>query len=173
VAVKALERTADGVIVPEVSDQPLTIVEFQFQRDDTIYGRTVVEMVEVQNLYPGRVIQGIIFFGYNNLDPKRVPWTQIVRSYVLPDVLRQWERKQPKHPLVAVFKPLLAESDEVLRQEASGYFRAITHSSLSAAVVRNAPGRRQSWLSSPRGMGRFRWRSGRKSRNSPQPKQNA
>jgi GTPase involved in cell partitioning and DNA repair len=30
--VKALERVADGVVVPEASDQPLTIVEFQFQK---------------------------------------------------------------------------------------------------------------------------------------------
>jgi predicted transposase YdaD len=133
VTVKALERRADGVIVPEAPDQPLTIVEFQFQADDTIYRRTVVEMAAVQDAFPGRVVQGLIFFGYNGLDPQTVPWTQVVRSYVLPDVLREWERKQPKHPLVAVFKPLLAESEEVLRRQAAGYFRAITHSSLSAA----------------------------------------
>ena len=48
VTVKALERRADGVIVPEAPDQPLTIVEFQFQADDTIYRRTVVEMAAVQ-----------------------------------------------------------------------------------------------------------------------------
>ncbi len=133
VTVKALERRADGVIVPEAPDQPLTIVEFQFQADDTIYRRTVVEMAAVQDAFPGRVVQGIIFFGYNSLDPQTVPWTQVVRSYVLPDILQEWERKQPKHPLVAVFKPLLAESEEVLRRQAAGYFRAITHSSLSAA----------------------------------------
>ncbi len=34
---------------------------------------------------------------------------------------------------MAVFKPLLAESEEVLRRQAAEYFRAITHSSLSAA----------------------------------------
>ena len=133
VTVKALERRADGVIVPEAPDQPLTIVEFQFQADDTIYRRTVVEMAAVQDAFPGRVVQGVIFFGYNGLDPNTAPWTQLVRSYVLPDVLQAWERKQPKHPLVAVFKPLLAESDTVLRRQAAGYFRAITHSSLSAA----------------------------------------
>jgi hypothetical protein len=67
------------------------------------------------------------------LDPQTVPWTQIVRSYVLPDVLYEWERKQPNHPLAAVFKPLLVESEELLRRQAAGYFRAITNSSLSAA----------------------------------------
>src|SRR5208337_2307289 len=74
VTVKALERRADGVIVPEARDQPLTVVEFQFQPDDTIYRRTVVEMAAVQDAFPGRVVQGVIFFGYNNLDPQTVPW---------------------------------------------------------------------------------------------------
>ena len=97
--VKALERRADGVIVPEARDQPVTIVEFQFQADDRIYGRTVVEMVAVQDAFPGRVVQGIIFFGYNKLDPRTVPWIQVVRSYVLPHVLGEWERKQPTTPL--------------------------------------------------------------------------
>ena len=64
VTVKALERHADGVIVPESLEQPLTVVEFQFQADDTIYRRTVVEMAAVQEVYPGRVVHGIIFFGY-------------------------------------------------------------------------------------------------------------
>jgi predicted transposase YdaD len=35
--------------------------------------------------------------------------------------------------LVAVFKPLLAESKELLRRQAAGYFQTIRHSSLSAA----------------------------------------
>ena len=52
---------------------------------------------------------------------------------MLPDVLGQWERKQPKHPLAAVFQPLLAESEEVLQRQAAGYFRAIKDSSLSPA----------------------------------------
>ncbi len=146
VTVKALERRADGVIVPESPDQPLTVVEFQFQTDDTIYRRTVVEMAAVQDAFPGRVVQGIIFFGYNNLDPQTAPWTQIVRSYVLPDVLYEWERKQPKHPLVAVFKPLLAESEEALQRQAAEYFRAIKHSSLSRACKRTLEEVFVSWL---------------------------
>ena len=35
VTIKALERNADGMIVPEASDQPLTVIEFQFQKDGT------------------------------------------------------------------------------------------------------------------------------------------
>ena len=146
VTVKALERRADGVIVPEAPDQPLTIVEFQFQADDTIYRRTVVEMAAVQDAFPGRVVQGVIFFGYNSLDPQTAPWTQVVRSYVLPDILQKWERKQPKHPLVVVFKPLLAESEETLQRQAAAYFRAIKQSSLSPACKRTLEEVFVSWL---------------------------
>ena len=96
VTVKALERRADGVIVPEAPDQPLTIVEFQFQADDTIYRRTVVEMAAVQDAFPGRVVQGVIFFGYNNLDPQTA--TEVVRSYVLPDVLRNGSENSRNTP---------------------------------------------------------------------------
>ncbi len=146
ITVKALERRADGVVVPERPDLPLTVVEFQFQADDTIYRRTVVEMAAVQDAFPGRVVQGLVFFGYNNLDPQTMPWTQVVRSYVLPDVLAEWERKEPKHPLVAVFKPLLAESEEVLQGQAAGYFRAIKHSSLDPACKRTLEEVFVSWL---------------------------
>ena len=52
ITVKALERRADGVVVPERPDLPLTVVEFQFQADDTIYRRTVVEMAAVRTLSP-------------------------------------------------------------------------------------------------------------------------
>ena len=75
-----------------------------------------------------------------------MPWTQVVRSYVLPDVLQEWERKEPKHPLVAVFKPLLAESDEALQRQAGGYFRSITQSSLSSACKRTLEEVFVSWL---------------------------
>ncbi len=78
--VKALERVADGLVVPEAPDQPLTVVEFQFQKDDTIYLRTVVEMAAVQEAHAGRAVQGVIYFGCNDLDPQTAPWSRVVRS---------------------------------------------------------------------------------------------
>jgi predicted transposase YdaD len=42
--VKALERRADGVVIPEATECPLTVVEFQFQKEPMIYPRIVVEM---------------------------------------------------------------------------------------------------------------------------------
>lgn len=130
---KALERVADGVIVPDAPDRPLTVIEFQFQKDETIYTRAVVEMAAVQEAHRMRDVQGIVFFGYNNLDPRTSPWTRVVQAYVLPDLLEALERERPEHPLVAVFKPLLAESEESLQREAAQYYRAIKGSELPPA----------------------------------------
>ena len=105
------------MIVPAASDQPLTIVEFQLGRDETVYQRLVTEMAVLQGMQPGRKVQGLIFFGYNELDPRTEPWTAVVRSFVLPKLLEALEQEQPGHPLVAVFKPLFIESDEVVERE--------------------------------------------------------
>ena len=67
---KALERRADGVVIPEATDGPLMVVAFQFQKEPTIYPRIVVEMALLQQSHQMRPIQGLIFFGYNDLDPK-------------------------------------------------------------------------------------------------------
>ena len=48
------------MVVPEALEQPLTVVEFQFQRDETIYTRTVVEMAAVQESHQMRAVQGVI-----------------------------------------------------------------------------------------------------------------
>jgi predicted ATPase len=133
VTLKALERMADGVIVPESADQPLTVIEFQFWKDETIYTRTVAEMVAVQEANQMRAVQGIIFFGYNDLDPQTPPWTRVVEAFLLRDVLDAWEREHQGHPLAAVFKPLLVESEKTLEHEAAGYYRTIKHSDLTRA----------------------------------------
>lgn len=131
--VKALERRADGVVVPDTPQQPLTVVEFQFQKDPTVYARTVMEMVAVQDAYKMRAVQGVVFFGYNGLDPQTVPWNRVVQTYVLPHLLEGLEKERPGHPLVSVFKPLLAESEQTLQREAADHFRAIKSSGLSPA----------------------------------------
>ncbi len=130
--VKALERDADGVVVPKDPMQPLTVVEFQFRKDETIYTRTVVEMAAVQEASQMRAVQGIIFFQNNGLDPRTQPWKHVVRSFVLRDVLEALESEQPDHPLVAVSKPLLVAADGTLEAEAVRHYRTIKSSDLES-----------------------------------------
>ena len=85
----------------------------------------------LQQSHQIRPVQGLIFFGYNDLDPKTEPWTQVVRAYLFPEVLRQFEQSHPGHPLVAAFKPLVVEDDTELRRDAADYYRTIRDSDLA------------------------------------------
>jgi len=146
VTIKALERNADGVIVPEAIEPPLTVVEFQFQKDETIYTRTVAEMIAVQEANRMRPVQGLIFFGYNNLDPQTAPWNRVVQAFTLREVVGAFEQDHPGHPLVAVFKPLLVEDDVALEAEAVGYYRTIKYSELPTACKTSLLDVFVSWL---------------------------
>ena len=146
VTIKSLERKADGVIVPEAFDPPLTVVEFQFQKEETIYTRTVAEMIAVQEANQMRPVQGLIFFGYNNLDPQTAPWNRVVQAFVLRDLVETFERDHPEHPLAAVFKPLLMEDEVALESEAVGYYRTIKYSQLPTACKTGLLEAFVSWL---------------------------
>ena len=90
-------------------------------------------MIAVQEANQMRPVQGLVFFGYNNLDPQTEPWNRVVQAFVLRDVVEDFERDHPEHPLVAVFKPLLVENEVALETEAVGYYRTIKYSELPTA----------------------------------------
>ncbi len=126
VTIKALERRADGVIVPDAPDQPLTIVEFQFQADDTIYRRTVVEMAAVQDAFPRRVVQGVIFFGYNKLDPQTEPWTKEIEMMLLGEL--------PELEETVAGKELIQIGEKRGLEEGLLAFLAARHGTVPAAI---------------------------------------
>jgi hypothetical protein len=84
-SVKPLERRTDGVIVPESTAPPLSVIEFQFGENPQIYTRTVQKMAAVQEEFDMREVQGVIFFADQRLDPRTKPWTGLVRAIILPD----------------------------------------------------------------------------------------
>ena len=128
--VKALERTADGLVVPDAADQKLTLIEFQSQPDPEIYLRMVEEMTAAQRVFKLRDIQGFLFVASPNIDPQTAPWNDVVRSFVLRDAVLELARHHPGHPLAAVFQPLLETDDQVLETQAVVYYRAIKTSKL-------------------------------------------
>ena len=123
--VKSLEREADGIVVPVDATQPITVVEFQFQRDERIYTRLVTEMAAVQEAHAMRPVQGLILFGRTGLDPQTPPWSRIVRSVVLKEVLPEFAQTHAGHPLAAVFQPLVEENLPTLETQAAGLYRVL------------------------------------------------
>lgn len=130
VTFKEIEQEADGVIVPVEPTKPLSIVEFQFQKDRRIYSRAVVEMALLQDQHEGRDVEGMIFFRTRSLDPKTRPWAQVVRSYYLDELLPTFAERSPTHPLVAVLQPIWAE-ERALEAHAKDYYHQIRMSKLT------------------------------------------
>jgi len=146
VAVKALARTADGVIEPQEPTQPLTVVEFQFEADDTIYARLAGTMAALQIEHGMRPVQGLIIFRYPALDPQTEPWTRSVQPLQLRELVDNLEAEQPNHPLVAVFRPVLLTNPETLEREAVQYYRQIRQSELPEPLKQTLVEVFLSWL---------------------------
>jgi len=134
VAVKSIEQTADGVIVPEEPTQRLTVVEVQFYLDPAIYLRVVIEMAMIQQQSIARPIEGMILFLSSKLDPRTEPWCRVVRAFSLIDLLESLERRDPIHPLVAVFRPLVIDDQETLQNEAGRYYNLIKTSQTADSI---------------------------------------
>jgi len=130
IGLKALERRADGVIMPDDPAQAITVVEFQFQMDAGVYTRIAAEMALLQEANAWRDIQGVIIFQDRSVDPKTSPWNRWIHVFYLNDLLAQLEQRNPHHPLVAVFKPLVVEDEVTLAEMAKEYYRDINTSSL-------------------------------------------
>ena len=79
----------------------------------------------VQEAHAQRPVQGVIVFGKPGLDPRTSPWTQVVQSVVLQDVLNDLRQRQPQHPLANVLEPLLEHDDDTLETVAAHHYRAL------------------------------------------------
>ncbi len=128
--VKALERTADGLVVPVADDQKLTVVEFQFQPDPKIYLRVVEEMAAAQREYGMRDVQGFLFVATPGLEPQNSVWKPVVQTFVLRDAVQELATREPQHPLAAVFQPMFESQVLILQTQAVVYYRAIKTSNL-------------------------------------------
>ena len=131
VALKAIEQNSDAVIFPESLESDLFVLEFQFQFDREIYTRVSIEMALIQQKEDYRSVQGIILFLHSGLDPRTKPWCDFVHAFSLVDLLENLAQRQPKHPLVAVFRPVLMESEETLEKHAGEYYNQILTSEFS------------------------------------------
>jgi predicted transposase YdaD len=125
---KAIERRSDGVLVPDSPSESISITELQMQPDKEIYGRLVIEMALMQSERPGRSVDGIIIFGTRELDPHTEPWRKVVSVYYLDEQLDQLMLRNPNHPLIAVFQPVVEKNRELLERNAAMYYTQIKSS---------------------------------------------
>jgi len=125
VTIKAIQRSADGVLIPEETNEAILVIEFQMYFDQHVYGRVVVEMAVIQKEHAGREVQGILIFGSKELDPTTAPWSQVVAVYYLDEMLTELEKTSPDHPLLALFQPLIEKDNKRLQDNAPQYYTQI------------------------------------------------
>ncbi len=131
---KEIEKRTDGLLVPDSPDRKIAIVEIQGYEDSFLYQRVVIEMAMVQQEYVGRGVQGIILLLDDTTDPKTEPWRKVVRTISLRRAMSKIRKQQPKHPLVAVFAPLLAKTDAILERDAAPCYNLLQESALPKPV---------------------------------------
>ncbi len=137
---KDLSRRADGIEFPLDPDQPLTVIEAQFglvTKKGNVYRQIIAKMVMAQEEYPERDMRGVILFANRACDPDTQPWKKLVRVRYLDETLAKLEAKNPKNPLVCVFKPVMEQNDEKLVCQAPQHYRAIQRSKKLTATQRD------------------------------------
>ena len=109
---KALERRIDGVYEP--ASGPVTIVEFQGYPKENIYALTFAAMALYDIQHPGCGVHGVILFLNPEDDPGPYPWKVIANAgfsffkvLYFKDVLDALRQRDPDHPLLLVFFPLI------------------------------------------------------------------
>lgn len=132
VALKAVERTADGVLEPESEEEDLWVVEFQMARDRLIYARVAIQMALLQIEHAGRTVRGAVVFGQPRLDPRTPPFDAVVVSVDLPALYGQLSDERPHHPLVSLLRPITtADADAVIASAPEDYNRITSDPSLT------------------------------------------
>ncbi|MBL0717037.1 MAG: DUF2887 domain-containing protein [Desulfosarcina sp.] len=151
--VKEFSRSMDGLMKPDNSNDPHFVVEFQMQKDKDIYYRIIMEMAALgindqQNIY-----YGIIIFADKSVDTHSEPWSSIFKKslpgfqiFYLDELLESLKKRNPEHPLLAVFQPYLQKDKEKLEKEASTYYNKIQKAAISDNRKKSLSNIFVSWL---------------------------
>jgi predicted transposase YdaD len=122
VVFKELERRADHVFEPDSGVGPVYLIEIQAQPRGDVYDRLVLELVLYRKAHPGQTVYGLVIFLDAGCDEPDSPWVgslgtgPLLRPVYLDAVLAQAREREPDHPLLAVFLPLLANDRELAEQ---------------------------------------------------------
>ncbi|KPA10044.1 hypothetical protein MHK_009746 [Candidatus Magnetomorum sp. HK-1] len=153
VTLKEFERRTDGLLAPKDPKAPTYITEFQAQKDANIYHRLAMEMASYAMMNQDCDIRGILVFLHKGLDPKTNPWHYLSKSkdkflkiVYLDEFLKELEKKQPNHPMVAVFKPLFEKDLNALKNNAYHWYQKIAKSRLPKDAKEHIQKAFISWL---------------------------
>ncbi|EIC22623.1 DUF2887 domain-containing protein [Thiorhodovibrio frisius] len=134
--IKSLERRLDGLVAPDGHSGPAYVVEFQAQPK----AKSLYNLAAKIGLYgeenPEHEVLGMAVFLRAADIPDRPHWVHApgspIRCISLDSFLREWLAREPDNPYVAVFAPLIIETDAELTQRAPVLWQTIQQAPLDA-----------------------------------------
>ncbi len=147
VTVKEISRTLDGLMEPADAEQPMTLLEFQMQLDPHILRREAIELACLEIALHPRKIHAYAVFGTESLNPQTPPWDQVVTALYLDTAVEKLATQQPNHWLVALFRPILEQNDEVVEKMARTDYATLQQVAPSHSGTTKLPSIFLDWIS--------------------------
>ena len=133
---KSLERRLDGLVAPDGHAGPAYVVEFQAQPVDKSLYNLAAKVGLYGEEHPEHEVLGIAVFLRVADIPARPNWVHApgspIRCISLDSFLREWLAREPDNPYIAVFAPLIIDSDAELTQRAPALWQTIQQAPLDA-----------------------------------------
>ncbi len=133
-SIKGLERRLDGLVEPDGHPGPAYVVEFQAQALSKALYNLSAKIGLYGEQHPERDVLGIAVFLRAADVPDRPSWVHApgspIRCVSLDGVLREPMAREPENPYVAVFAPLLIDSDAELTARAPALWQTIQQAPL-------------------------------------------
>jgi len=128
VTLKEVEYRLDGVVRPLDESLPQWVVEVQFYMDPWIYERRISELYRRRISLQRRDIEGIVFFAHCGLDVPQHPARSLVKAIYLDEALAYLAQREPDHPAVMAFAPLLSVNRAQVAEHYKTWYNTIATS---------------------------------------------
>ena len=127
--IKGIERRLDGLVEPDGHAGPTYVVEFQAQASAKALYNLNTKIGLYGEEHPEREVLGIAVFLRAGDIPERPNWVHEqgspIRCVALDSFLRELLAREPDNPFVAVFAPLIIDSDAELTERARVLWQTI------------------------------------------------
>lgn len=138
ITIKGIERRLDGIFEPCGHDGPVYVLEFQGQAVDHAWYNLLTKIGLYGEVHPARDVLGIAVFLHERQIPRFPTWLNgddaPLTGVALNQFLPQWLACEPDNPYLAVFAPLVIDSDTELQRCAPALWRTVRDAPLPPAV---------------------------------------
>ena len=136
--IKDIERRLDGLVEPDGHSGPTFVVEFQAQPSATALYNLHTKIGLVGEEHPEREVLGIAVFLRAVDVPAHPRWVHEKGSPIccvaLDSFLRELLEREPDNPFVAVFAPLIIDSDAELTERAPMLWQTVQQAPVDEEV---------------------------------------